>query len=194
MDTSTPSNELTEDRLLVEISRFARRFARELVSADRAEDVAQDVVLTCLIKLRSRRLAIDPASLAALVRQMTRQRAIDCLRASRRGDKRDADYARKSLGITHAWMSPELVFDTEELSAFHDRMLERLPGPCRRSYVMVREERVTYEVVAQRLGVSRGAVCAHIVMAQREFRTGLIERDIVVPIPARRRKSQRGAA
>jgi hypothetical protein len=53
MDNPSRSNECSEDTLLVEVANIARQAARELVSADLAEDVAHDVVLTCLTKLRT---------------------------------------------------------------------------------------------------------------------------------------------
>jgi DNA-directed RNA polymerase specialized sigma24 family protein len=90
-------------------------------------------------------------------------------------------------------MSPELALRSSELSTFHRRTLRRLPRRCRRACVMVREERTSYKLVAQRLGVSRNVVCAHVVTAQRQFRVGLLEEGIPVPPAVRSRARRRGA-
>src|SRR5437764_715900 len=139
-----------QDAIVVEIARLAARYARKLVTRDLAEDVAQDVVLECLMKLRARRWSTERAALPGLVRHMVRRRAMDTMRGIGRRAERDAEHARELSESLHGWMAPDVVIDVCELAAVHAEALASLPPRCRRIYMMVREERITYEVVAKR--------------------------------------------
>jgi DNA-directed RNA polymerase specialized sigma24 family protein len=85
-------------------------------------------------------------------------------------------------------MAPDLAFEERELEDFHERTLVSLPDTCRRAFSMVRDADAPYDVVAEALGVSRSAVHAHVVTAQRRFRRKLAQIGIAAPV------SQRGAA
>ncbi|MDB4875609.1 MAG: hypothetical protein JWM41_2055 [Gemmatimonadetes bacterium] len=191
MDNPSRSNECSEDTLLVEVANVARLAARELVSADLADDIAHDVVLACLIKLRTGQLVISADAFVGIARQIARHRAIDHLRGRQHRRMRELDFAHEIAESARVWMCPELALRESELSTFHRHTLRRLPRRCRRAFVMVREERTSYKLVAKRLGVSRGVVCADVVTAQRQFRVGLLEQGLAVP-PAPRSTARRG--
>jgi RNA polymerase sigma factor (sigma-70 family) len=175
--------EAAQNELLMEIAQLAQRFARELVARDLADDVAQDVVLECLVKLREHSWTADTSSIPGLIRSMVRRRSIDCLRRTQRREGRDPEHAGDLLDGVRPWMSPEAASDERELTDLYEETLASLPGKCRRIYRMVREERITYELVAARLGLSRSAVSWHIVAAQRRFRCRLKEHGINTPAP-----------
>jgi RNA polymerase sigma factor (sigma-70 family) len=179
MATRPMSTGLEHVGLLIEIAHLAHRFASEVVARDIAEDVAQDVVLECLIKVREQTWHADDASIQGLIRNMVRRRAIDSLRRTQRREERNAEHVRDLSDGAHGWMSPDIASDERELAALHAETLASLPGKCRRIYVMVREDRIAYEVVAARLGLSRSAVSWHIVAAQRRFRRRLKDHGIV---------------
>ena len=82
----------TDPRLLKEIIRRARRHAAKLVSADAAEDIAQDVVLDCLTRMRDGKWRIR-RSLPALVRKMVRRRLTD----QRRGQESRAAHEEEHV-------------------------------------------------------------------------------------------------
>lgn len=186
METPTPftkfanSTDAAHDALLVEIAALARRIARRVVRTD-PDDVAQDVVLECLMKMRAGEWTADRASLSGLVRRMVRGRAVDSVRRQRRREERETEHGRVVSESPHAWMSPELTNEAQELTELHQQALAKIPEVCRRVYVMVREERATYEEVAARLGLSRDAVTSHVVRAQRRFRRHLEEHGIHSP-------------
>jgi DNA-directed RNA polymerase specialized sigma24 family protein len=77
-------------------------------------------------------------------------------------------------------MSPELGIAEQELASLHASTLASLPDGCRHSYVMVRDDGTSYQTAAEELGVSRAAVCAHVVAAQRRFRRELFEYGITI--------------
>jgi RNA polymerase sigma factor (sigma-70 family) len=187
----TNADMMSDDALLVRISALARRSAVGTVllvgldGQDVVDDVAHDVVLDCLIKIRAGQWDVRPRSLRSYVRNAVRQRAVDYLRRCEHRAERDAEHAREMREGTHAWMSPDLISEDRELSAFHAQTLASLPEACRRTYFMIREGRMSYTDAASQLGVSRSAVSANVVRAQRAFRARLLERGIVAPRAAK---------
>lgn len=171
-----------EEQLLLEIAALARRRAREVLEPDVADDVAQDVVLECLVKVREGAWC-HPASLAGLVRQMVLRRTVDVYRRARRRAERSAVHLSESKAGPPSWMQPDLALEELEYTELRANVLHVLPEGCRRVFAMVREEGLAYGVVATRLGVSRATVCAHVVHAQSKLRTQLIESGIAAPLP-----------
>jgi RNA polymerase sigma factor (sigma-70 family) len=156
-----------DDAIVIDIARIAERRAREIVGEQRARDLAHDVVLECLVKLRAGTWKVAVSSLQAFVCRMVRRRAIDAVRRSQRSDVRNGEHARERREGAHAWMSPELAMEERELLELHGRTLASLPSGCRRAYVMVREEEATYEAAAERLGLSPATVNVHVVSRER---------------------------
>src|SRR2546423_352545 len=165
MDHVSPSDAATETAVLLQVTIIARRYARKFLGAQAAEDLAQDVVLQCLKEMRAGRWVIRH-SLAAYVGYLVRWRRDDFHCRRKRRMARDAEHLRERTESTHVWMSPDLALEERELDEFHEQTLASLPDGCRRAYVMVREDGEPYQVVAERLGVSRAAVCFHVVAAQ----------------------------
>ena len=178
MQKETAANQVNDDELVVQIASLARGFATNIVAADLADDIAQDVALECWVKIRGGQWRVTPAELQTFVRRVVRRRAVDLLRRSQARDQRHAEYAREASESYHTWMSPELAFEERELTELHEQVLGRLPELCRRTYLMVRDEEETYRRAAQRLGVRRTTVKAHVVNAQHRFRRELAARGI----------------
>ena len=97
----------------------------DIVARDVADDIAQDVVLECLLKVRAGRWRVAREALGAFVRRLVRRRAVDWLRRSQRRSERNAEHAREIRESTHAWMSPDLASEERELAEFHDRALAK---------------------------------------------------------------------
>jgi RNA polymerase sigma factor (sigma-70 family) len=189
IETPTPFTQIADtadtadaahDALLVEIAALARQFAQSAVNRD-PDDVAHDVVLACLVKMRAGEWTADRASLPGLVRRMVHGKAVDSRRSEGRRTEREAEHGRTLSESPPAWMSPELAMEAQELTELHQQALATIPEVCRRAYVMVREEGATYEEAAARLGVSRDAVASHVVRAQRRLRRHFAEHGIHAP-------------
>jgi len=180
---NTLRNAAFEDALLLSIARIAEQCARRRVSRDLARDIAQDITLDALVKIRSGRMQVIEGSLRALVARMVRDRLADHFR----GAARAADFAVELHGglaaDTRPWMEPDRAIEEQELDEFVERTLAGLPATCRRTFVMVRQDDVPYNDVARALGVSRNAVCNHVVYAQRRFRLGLGKLGVQTPPP-----------
>jgi DNA-directed RNA polymerase specialized sigma24 family protein len=80
-------------------------------------------------------------------------------------------------------MAPDLATEDRDLNEFLVEAVASLPDACRASYVMVREGNASYATVAKRLGVSRSAVTANVVRAQRVLRARLRAHGINAPRP-----------
>ena len=63
MEHATAANQVNDDELVVQIASHARRFATNIVAADLADDIAQDVALECWVKIRSGQGRVKAAEL-----------------------------------------------------------------------------------------------------------------------------------
>ena len=174
-----------DERLLVEVSRLAHLFVIGRVPAHSREDVAQDVTLDCLIQMRAGEWKVAPEALDSYVFRAVEHEAIDYARRRKARKAQDKMHGREVEDGVHAWMRPDTSGADRELHALYTRTLESLPPACRRTYEMVREQGMSYDDVAHALGVTRSAVSANIVRAQRAFRRELRARDIVPPPEAK---------
>ena len=182
MDFVYPTHAAEEEAFLAEVSTLALRHARRFLPSHTAEDLAQDVVLKCLRDLRRGKNRMDIVRLGGFIRRIVRCRWIDGLRQRRCHARGDAEHARAvaARGM-HSWMSPALLMDEYELNAFLAQALASLPPMRRQVFMMVREEKATYETVAEHLGVTRGVVNAHIVGVQRLLRRELLRQGMATP-------------
>ena len=157
MDAPTPSTGILADEtdLLLRIAALARCCAPDKYMPDDKADLAQAIVVE--------------------------SRAVDIAQRKRRRKERNAEHGKLLEDGTRVWMSPELALEQRELAAFHEWVVRCLPEACRRVYVMVRDECATYEVVGQRLGVSRAAVNKSVVRAHGLIREQLRARGIEPP-------------
>ena len=194
MDPVAPSRESPDEAFLLELSTLATRHARKLMTRDAAADLAQDLVLDHLIKLRAGVRFDGITSLDAYVRNMVRRRWLNALRANKRAARREAEHASEMLESPRAWMSPERALEQRELAALLAQTLASLPHVCRRAFTMVSDAKTTYEVTATLLGVSPGVVNRHVIFAKHRFRCELQDYGIAAPTPKRRRHSARAAA
>lgn len=181
-----------ETDLLVRVGELARVYASQaLASSADADDVAQQVVLEMLERMRRNRPVSDVANIGALVRRMVRCRVADLCERGRRRRVREADYASAHDGDPHTWMSPEYELEELELEHCGTRALANLPEKCRRAFVMVQLEDVSYNEAAAALHVSRSTVCGYVVLARKQLREGLRALGIEPPGPRHRTRSLR---
>jgi RNA polymerase sigma-70 factor (ECF subfamily) len=178
------------EALLVEITRLAKQFARELAGRRGADDLAQDVMLECLTAIRAGRWRRDVA-LPAIVSNLVRRRAIDGLRSRQRAEKREAEFGRQLLESGHVWMTPDGELEERELEEMRERALSSLPPACRRAYLLVRDQGMSYEEAARMLGVSRSGISAFVVKAQRKL-SGELANYGIETTRWRRRRSMGG--
>lgn len=183
MAVPTPPTSQLEAELFTEVSEIARRIGARVAEGEELDDLVQDVVLTCITEHRKGRLVIDRDRLPGLVKLLVLAHTAHDLRTTRRWAEREALHEQETSDSEHVWMSPDLAVDELELEEVYQRTLDALTPACRRAYLLVRNDGLTYEQAAARLGVSRSAISFHLVTAQARFREALRAYGIDVPVP-----------
>lgn len=200
MDPVTLPDASEEARLLANISTLASRFARRLLAtesaerADDAEDIAQSVVLNCLMLIRAGRWRVD-TNLEAFVASITwREHALSRRRSANRGEH-DAQFLADRMAQHPAWMDAEASLGEGEDTRMRRLVLSWLPEKCRESYRLVREEGASHREAARLLGVSPGKVIRHVARAERLLASQLLgvrAMPAAPPSATRRRRRRRG--
>ena len=182
MDHVLPPDASEEARLLTQVSVLANRFARRLVKAEDAADIAQDVVLKCLVRMRSGRWRIDTTLDALVASAVWRHHATLLGRsAPRRGW--ESQFVAERAAQTPVWMDPAAVVDEGDDEAFRERVLSELPARSRDAFLLVREQGASYLAVADRLGMSAGTVAAHVRRAEHHLAARLLGRRLPLGPP-----------
>src|SRR5437879_10207523 len=162
-----------EARLLCFIHAVAGNHARDLgASQALQEDLAREAVTECLARIRGGTWR-ECGDIRAFIRTLVRSRCIDRSRRRRRERAKQEQLAHAMESGCRVWMSPELAMDECELCELSRRTFDQLPRRCRTVFNMVREEKATYQTVAERMGITISSVRLHVVKAQRQFRTAL---------------------
>lgn len=181
MDSVTEGRRPSEDDVLAEIGAMAHRFARGVVDRDMAHDVAQDVVLICLEKMRAKRWRLERSALPRYVRCLVHRRIIVVLRRRDRRREREADHARERRESPPAWTHPERAMEAREREACELEAMDGLPPQSRRAWRLVREKRMSYRAAARLLGVSRATLCSNLARAERLVRERMQEEGLGEP-------------
>jgi RNA polymerase sigma factor (sigma-70 family) len=177
MDPTSSGQLQDEEQVLVEIIAIVRRYALRHWSVEDAEDLAHDEALRCLTLMRAGEWHVT-TSLESYLYSLVDRRALDAARRSHRRARLDADFVLEQQQGSHAWMNPGLALDEAEQEQFYQRTLASLPRRCRQVYAMVREENISYEQAAERIGISRSRVCRHMVTANHHFRKAMRKRAL----------------
>lgn len=164
-DTDAHHEPIDEAGFVAEVCRLATRCARRLARADDAEDIAQDVALKCLLRLRSGRWRMD-RSPNALVSSITRRTCTNRKRDDARRESRDAQYLAERTAVAPAWMNPAQANDEGKDSELRERALAELPAGCRSTFLLVRDGGMTYREVAQREGISLRTIAKRVARAE----------------------------
>jgi DNA-directed RNA polymerase specialized sigma24 family protein len=126
------------DALLAHIDVIALACAREKVGRQAAPDIAHDVVLECLIKIRDGIWDVAPDDLVRCVRRMVQSKAVDQLRQRQRRDGRELEHAKQVEAVMRAWMSPDQSTEERELEDVEERASPITGGRPGR-YLMARD-------------------------------------------------------
>ncbi len=168
----------SDDDVLVEIREIALRCAAEVVDRETASDVAMDVVVLCLTRMRAKRWRVEHRALHGYVCRLARDRVVDVLREQHRRREREAEHARDRRESAHEWMYPERALEAKELDAASQKEFDGLPQQARLTWMLVREQRISYKSVAKALGLSHRAIRANLARAERLVRERMREKGL----------------
>jgi len=139
---------------------------RYVLQREVAEELAQDVFLAFWEKRGQ--LTIE-GNLAAYLQTSIRNRSINYLKSQ---------YARRQqvfVELPEVPTAPSLENDTEELELLLKQAIAQLPEKCAIVFKMSRFGEMTYEEIAQQLGISKETVKSQIKTALARIRTFLGE-------------------
>ncbi|MET3876290.1 RNA polymerase sigma-70 factor [Chitinophaga sp. OAE865] len=128
-----------------------------LKSPQLAEEVAQDVFLRIW---KNRHKLPDVSNFPGYVYVVTRNRVHSQFE---RGlpETETPDVVQADQALTN----PQTALETKELAAIMRRAIESLPPRRKEIFLLSRNEQLTYEEIAARLGISRSTVREHMVEA-----------------------------
>ena len=191
MAATTPLDQ-QQERALIRVSAIANYYAAMALGPVDAADLAHDIVLELLVRMREGSW-IAPKSLPGWVRRAVTCRLIDGKKAQRRREKRDCAHARRLDGLTRIWMNSDLGAEQRELGQAIASIVQSLPDRRGRVWIMVRVEDLSYKEVASLLGISRTGVNAHLVRAQHQICRELGRRGFDLPAAFSRELSSPGS-
>ena len=142
----------TDQKQLYEaVLQRAMRYAERLVGRDQAFEIAHDVAVEML------RRPPERVSGTMLYLRVT-SRLRNLWRATQRRAATDRAYIEMRGAATPAWANPASGIEAEELRACIRQALDRMPRAMRETFVLVRDEELSYKEAAARLGVTVGTV------------------------------------
>src|SRR5215831_7245174 len=114
-------NEENEAQLVERVHASARALAKRLVKGrQRADDIAQDVALDFLRRIRAG-VAIRPERVDAYVATIVMRRRSDTRLRRRRAKVRDWTFLSEISASRRAWMNPEVQWEARELETLYRR-------------------------------------------------------------------------
>lgn len=145
------------------MNRYANRIYAYLIywlkQPELAEEILQDI-FTSLWKYRDNITGID--NFPGYIFVITRNRAKAALKQQMLGSQPiNPDHLYK---LTYA-QTGQQELESKELMEILQRGIDQLPARRKEVFFLSRKEDLTYEEIAQRLGISRSAVRQHIVEA-----------------------------
>ena len=175
--TAVDSGSRSESVLLLKIHTLAKRAARRIVEWDVAENIADDVVMDCLERMRAGTWGVGSHRLKSYVRCLVRRRAVDVLRRDQRRADREAEHARELTESVHAWMEPHFALEAAELDDLERAAVAGLPLEVLETYELVRDGGATYERAGRQMGVSRSTVAVRVARVRSCLERALLARE-----------------
>ncbi len=132
------------------------------------EESAQDVIQNVFLSLWHRRHAVEIICLKAYLQQATRFAVLKIIKEM----KGEATFhERLKIITTEIIQDDPLVF--KEKQELLKELLASLPENCSATYLLSREEGLTYKQIASRLEISEKTVEKRMSLSLKHFRTGL---------------------
>jgi RNA polymerase sigma-70 factor (ECF subfamily) len=138
-------------RIYEEVLQRAMRYAERLVPRDQAFEIAHDVAVEML-----RRPPARMSGTMLYLRVTSRLRNL--WRANQRRAANDRAYLDMRSSQTPEWADPAAGVEAEELRARVRAALDQMPRAMHETFLLVRDEELSYKEAAARLGVSVGTV------------------------------------
>jgi RNA polymerase sigma factor (sigma-70 family) len=157
-------------------------------------DVAQDVAFEYLMQIRTDMWIPPRVGLERAVRKRAMARAVDLLREEKRRRAREWRHVAEYYTRNPTWAEPDKALEEQLVMSCFEKAVGRLTPACRRVFFMIRQEGMSYREVEEKLKISRSAVNALMVRAQRALRRAFREQGFDVPGPQSDQSARNAAA
>ncbi len=154
------------------LTQYIIRFVK---SPQLAEDLSQEVFLK--IWLQRTKLP-ELQSFRAFLFIVARNHTLNTLEAASRDQGGMGEITRHALSLRNPTEDTVL---NREYQEFLRRIIDSLPPRSREVFRLCREQQLSYEEVAARLGISRNAVKSHMVHSMKVLKTS-VEKDLGIPL------------
>jgi RNA polymerase sigma-70 factor (ECF subfamily) len=153
MTAAAPELRVVSDqkRLYEEVLQRAFRYAERLAPREQAFEIAHDVAVEML------RRPPERLSGTMLYLRVT-SRLRNLWRANQRRAATDRAYLEMRSARAPEWADPAAGVEADELRACIRNALDRMPPAMRETFLLVRDEELSYKEAAARLGVAVGTV------------------------------------
>jgi RNA polymerase sigma-70 factor (ECF subfamily) len=173
-DDSIAPSIIDIDAKLAEIRRTAQRYAAMMLSADDAEDVAQEIVIWAWEKLRAEPGSIDfSRPLTPLVFSWVGTRVGNRMDSEDARVARNVAYNDDRLDVIPLHQDPIAALAGREPGRVVSECLRTMPPARREVYVAIHDRGEPYADVARRRGISKQTVHAHHKLAQVAVRAAV---------------------
>jgi RNA polymerase sigma-70 factor (family 1) len=154
---------------------LAQYIIRFVKSPQLAEDLSQEVFLK--IWLQRAKLP-ELQSFRAFLFIVARNHTINTLEAASRDQAGMGEITRHAMALRNP--TEDTVLNREYQDFLH-RTIDSLPPRSREVFRLCREQQLSYEEVAARLGISRNAVKSHMVHSMKVLKAS-VEKDLGIPL------------
>jgi RNA polymerase sigma factor (sigma-70 family) len=163
-----------QNTLAIEISEIAWTCARSYGHGELRKDVAQTVVLDCLVLLRAEKWTTPHEFLVPHLRDRFKKTAANMRRGIRNRRQHQGVFLGRWGRSIHRGMTELLEIDANVLKELINRHLAQLPEAVARVVRMKYFENLTYKEIAAAAGISPGMVCKRLVEGVGKIREGII--------------------
>lgn len=135
-----------------------------LYSVEDAEEITQDI----FTEIWQNHADFNPAhSLKSYMFGIARKKALMCLRSRVTHHK----YVQHEQFMHQDYAaSPDEILSGDEMNRLMQEAIDRMPEQRRRAYILSRDEGMTYDEIAQTMGLAKGTVHRHIKLALQEVK------------------------
>jgi RNA polymerase sigma-70 factor (ECF subfamily) len=152
------------DRYFRTVFQFAHYFIK-------SDFTCQEIVSDVFISLwQNRKELPEIKNLPGYLYTLTRNKALDYIDKASRIPEFTDDLP---LGLTMPDNDPEKVLMFEEMEAYINKTIDKLPDRCKLIFLMSREGNLRYKDIAQILSISEKTVQAQIVTALKKIAEGI---------------------
>jgi RNA polymerase sigma-70 factor (ECF subfamily) len=162
----------------------ALRYARRLLPREEAFEIAHDVA----VEMLDRPLASQASGTTVYFAVIGRLRR--AWRATDRRAARDRAYLESQSTEGPTWARPDAGLDASELRVRIAEAVARMPDAMRQTFLLVRQDELSYKEAAARLGVRVGTVHAQLSRANAHLRECLAAYRTDAPPAPRPGRSQ----